>query len=252
MKTPRVKKFTKREMERFKKDHQYMMRKLKKVNGRSTEKLSNRQLNQLAKYTYECLTTGRHGTFRWLIYDVLNPAVGYCDGMYLGLLNFNNVLCDIAGRMKDVKPLNDKKECEHDFEEWILTEDGLYYRECSKCYKEELSDGVSIGKKSDKNSSSLNVAGLPTGTSSVTEPSELCSCKDPYCKHDQKPSLALRLMRVMYSTPEAMLTSDRIESVADEARKWAISVVERYKATSATSGDMHIACLEIISKLIGE
>lgn len=46
-------------------------------------------------------------------------------------------------------------------------------------------------------------------------------------KKECEPSLALRLMRVMYSTPEAMLTSDRIESVADEARKWAVEVIEQ-------------------------
>lgn len=30
-----------------------------------------------------------------------------------------------------------KKECEHNWSEWLLCKDGLY-RECSECYKEEL------------------------------------------------------------------------------------------------------------------
>lgn len=77
---------------------------VKKINSISTEKLSKRQLKQLAKYTLEAITTGRVGTFRWLIYDVLKPAVGYADGMHLGLLEFNNTLVDLAGILKPTPP----------------------------------------------------------------------------------------------------------------------------------------------------
>ena len=45
-------------------------------------------------------------------------------------------------------------------------------------------------------------------------------------KKECEPSLALRLMRVMYNTPDSMLTSNAMEELADEARKWAVEVVK--------------------------
>ena len=71
-----------------------------KTNRTKTDSLSEKQLNQLAKYTYKALTTGEVGSFRHLIYTVLKPAVAYSDGMFLGLLDFNNQLCGLAGRIK--------------------------------------------------------------------------------------------------------------------------------------------------------
>jgi hypothetical protein len=82
------------------KEQKAMRDRLKKINSTVTESLSETQLNQLAKYTYDVLTTGRIGSFRYLIYDILKPSVAYGDGMYLGLLDFNNMLCDLAGRIK--------------------------------------------------------------------------------------------------------------------------------------------------------
>jgi hypothetical protein len=76
------------------------LKKIKETNQRSTKSLSKKHLNQLARYTYTALTTGKIGSFRYLIYDVLKPAIGYGDGMYLGLLDFNNMIVDLAGRIK--------------------------------------------------------------------------------------------------------------------------------------------------------
>lgn len=65
------------------------------------EHLSEEHLNQLAQYTYDVLTTGKIGTFRHLIYTVMKPPINYVDGMYLGLLDYNNMLVDLAGRVKE-------------------------------------------------------------------------------------------------------------------------------------------------------
>lgn len=74
---------------------------LKLINSRSTESLSEEQLNQLAKYASDVLLGKcQMGSFRYLIYNVLKPEVAYGDGMYLGLLDFNNMLCDLHGRAK--------------------------------------------------------------------------------------------------------------------------------------------------------
>jgi hypothetical protein len=74
---------------------------LKRINSKKTSKLNEKQLNQLAKYVHDVITTGRTGSYRYLIYDVLKPPVAYADGMYLGLLEFNNMLGDLAGRYKN-------------------------------------------------------------------------------------------------------------------------------------------------------
>ena len=79
------------------------VKRIQKINEKATETLSEKQLDLLAKYAYDVLTTGRVGSFRWLIYDVLRPPVGYGDGMYLGLLDFNNQLVDLAGRVCEKK-----------------------------------------------------------------------------------------------------------------------------------------------------
>jgi type IV secretory pathway VirB4 component len=84
-----------------KKEYAKRLKKLKEINSRNTKSLNKKQPNQLAEYAIDMLTgTQPMASYRYLIYDILKPEVGYADGMYLGLLDFNNLLCDLYGRAK--------------------------------------------------------------------------------------------------------------------------------------------------------
>jgi hypothetical protein len=92
---------TKKEQATYLKKFNKQLKNLRKINKHKTNSLSNKQLDQLAEYAVDMLTgTRRLASFRYLIYDILKPGVGYGDGMYLGLLDFNNLLCDLYGRAK--------------------------------------------------------------------------------------------------------------------------------------------------------
>ena len=58
----------------------------------NTYDLTEREMEILERLS-DYIVSGRHGTYRWLIYDVLD-GIQYCSGMSAGLFRLNNWLYD--------------------------------------------------------------------------------------------------------------------------------------------------------------
>ena len=68
--------------------------------------LTDEQVEALVKY----IRSGKYGSYRFLVYDVLD--IGYSDGLCMGLLDLNNWL--IANKGRSAQPKQESTQADVD------------------------------------------------------------------------------------------------------------------------------------------